>query len=93
LHWGNRTGDRLGPAKLKTKPRRLDFDLGCANPSADHRIGMWGELCVEIAVMAHCIGEIARRAVFGLQNRKPKTDPCGLGFGRGCVNPLEGVFS
>jgi hypothetical protein len=63
-------GDRLGPPKLKTKPHRLYFDLGCANPSADHRIGMWGELHVEITAMAHCVGEITWRAVLGLQNRK-----------------------
>jgi hypothetical protein len=67
----NRAGGRFWPAKPKIEPRGLGFGLEHPNPSADRRVGLWGSVGVVISVTAHCVGEIARGAGFGLQNRKP----------------------
>src|SRR5882762_6050225 len=62
----NHAGGRFWPAKPKIEPRGFGFGLEHANPSADRRVGVWGSVGVVISVTAHCVGEIARRAGFGL---------------------------
>jgi hypothetical protein len=64
-------GEGFWPAKPKIEPRGFRFALEHANPSADQRVGLWSSVGVVILVTAHCVGEIARGAGFGLQNRKP----------------------
>jgi hypothetical protein len=67
----DRAGGRFWPAKPKIEPRGFGFALEHANPSADQRVGLWGSVGVVMSVTAHCVGEIACGAGFGLQNRKP----------------------
>jgi hypothetical protein len=56
------------PAKLKTEPYGLDFGPVCANPSVDHKVGIWGGVGAVIGVIARCVAEIARGAGLGPQN-------------------------
>jgi hypothetical protein len=60
------------PAKYETEPCQLGFGPGCANPSASHRVGIWGGVGVAIAVMVRCVRKIARVVAFGLQNQKKR---------------------
>ena len=45
--------------------------------------GMWAKISEVVAVLAGCVGEIARGAGLGLQN--PKTGLCELCFGLGHI--------
>jgi hypothetical protein len=56
------------PAKLKTEPYGLGFSPVSANPSVDHKVGIWGGVGAVIGAIARCVGEIARGASLGPKN-------------------------
>jgi hypothetical protein len=64
-------GGGFWPAKPKNEPYRLDFGLGCVNPSADHRLSLCGGVYAIVCMLAHRVGEIERGVGFCLQNMKP----------------------
>jgi len=65
-----------------TSPRNHHCPLA-KTTSGGREGGMWAKISEVVAVLAGCVGEIARGGRFG--PAKPKTGLCGLFFGSGRV--------